>query len=98
MAFSYGGDGYDIAQDNSGANPSLPSYATVSFSGESTYIWGTTNAGLVPLENAAGSGTIAACWYSSTSFDIDLSLTDGRTHQVALYVTNAGGLGAVRRH
>ena len=24
---SYGGDGYDIAKDNSGANPSLPSYA-----------------------------------------------------------------------
>ena len=87
---AYGGDRYDIAQDTSGANPSLPSYAQLSLSGQANYTWGMTFPGLVPLVNSAGSGTIAACWYASTSFNINLSLSGGQTHQVALYVTNAG--------
>ena len=37
---------------------------------------------------AAGNGDIAATWYSSTSFAINIDLTDGQTHQVALYATD----------
>ena len=62
----------------------------MSFSGQANYTWGTTFPGLVPLEDSAGNGTIAACWYASTSFAINLSLSDGQTHQVALDVTNDG--------
>ena len=86
---AYGGDGYDIAQDTSVNNPSLPSYAQVSMTGESNYSWGTTYGDVDPLENAAGTGTIAAFWYSNTTFDININLTDGQAHEVALYETEA---------
>jgi hypothetical protein len=28
---------------------------------------------------------VAACWYSGTTFDIDINLTDDEEHQVAIY-------------
>ena len=31
-------------------------------------------------------GRIAACWYTSSSFNIDVNLTDGATHRIALYL------------
>jgi hypothetical protein len=36
---AYSGDGYDIAQDSSGTDPSLPSYAQVSLSGQFNWTW-----------------------------------------------------------
>ena len=35
----YGADGFYLAQDPSGNNPSLPSYATVALTGNSNYTW-----------------------------------------------------------
>src|SRR5262249_20813394 len=32
------------------------------------------------------SGRIAACWYSFTNYTIDVNFTDGKMHQVALYL------------
>ena len=29
---------------------------------------------------------IASCWYTATSFTVDLNFTDGQAHQVALYL------------
>ena len=37
------------------------------------------------LQDAGGSGRIAACWYSPTSFTVDVNLTDGQTHDLELY-------------
>ena len=85
---AYGSDGYDIAQDTSGTNPSLPSYAQVSVTGASNYTWGTNTGNPFALQNAAGNGDLAAVWYSNTSFDINIDLTDGLTHRVALYATD----------
>jgi hypothetical protein len=81
----YGGDGYDLAADASGANPKLPAYATLSLTGASTYTWGTDTGLPVALRDAAGTGDIAATWYSGSSFDIHIGITDGRAHRVALY-------------
>jgi hypothetical protein len=85
---AYGQDGYDITQDTSGTNPGLPSYAQVSLSGASNWTWGTDTGSPYALENAAGNGDIAATWFSTTSFTINIDLTDGQTHQVALYATD----------
>src|SRR5262249_7906988 len=37
------------------------------------------------LQKAAASDRIAATWYSSTSFTVDINLTDGRTHRLGAY-------------
>jgi hypothetical protein len=82
---AYGGGGYDLEGDASGANPVLPSYARVSLAGASTYTWGTNTGSPYALRNAAGTGDLAATWYSPTSFDIGVNLTDGQAHKVTLY-------------
>jgi hypothetical protein len=82
---AYGADGYDIEGDTSGTNPSLPSYATVSLTGASTYTWGTNTGNPYALKNIASTGDIASTWYSLTSFDIHINITDGQTHKVTFY-------------
>ena len=77
---TYGTQGYDII----GNAASLPSYATVTPSGQSSYTWGATTDPR-GLQDAGGTGRIAACWYSGTSFTVDVNLTDGQTHDLELY-------------
>jgi hypothetical protein len=84
---TYGADGFDIAQDPSGNNPTLPAYATVAITGNANYTWnGSTSDTRALQEAASGStGRLAACWYSGSSFSIDVHLSGGATHQIALY-------------
>ena len=37
------------------------------------------------FKRALGSDRIAAAWYTSYFLDIDINLTDGQTHQLAMY-------------
>ena len=78
---TYGTQGYDII----GATASLPSYATVTASGKSNYTWAASTTALPALETAGGTSRIAACWYSTTSFTVDVDLTDGQVHDLELY-------------
>jgi hypothetical protein len=82
---AYGADGYDIEGDSSGTNPSLPSYASVSLSGATTYTWGTNTGNSSALQNVASTGDIASTWYSFTSFNINVGITDGKSHRVTIY-------------
>jgi hypothetical protein len=59
--------------------------ATVTPSGQATYIWNTNPPDPRALQYASGTSRTAACWYSNTSFSIDVNLTDGRAHDLALY-------------
>ena len=78
----YGADGYSMA-----SGPlSLPSYANLSIAGDSVYIWAPSSTD--PRALVDGSARLAACWFSLTSFTMSLNLTDGNTHQVALYAVN----------
>ena len=77
---TYGSQGYDLINGTS----SLPSYATVTPAGESNYTWSTTTTDPRALEDAGGSGRIAATWFGS-SFTVDVNLTDGQTHDLELY-------------
>ncbi len=78
---TYGSQGYDVI----GSTASLPSYVTISPSGESSYTWASSTTDPRALQVAGGSGRIAATWYSSTSFTVDVDLTDGQVHDLELY-------------
>ena len=80
----YGADGFTINSDAS----SIPAYAQVSFSSNtSNYTWAYPTTATRALQQGTASGRIASTWYDS-SFRIDLNLTDGTTHQIALYVVD----------
>ena len=79
----YGNDGKIIANDLN----SPPSYATVSLSGDTAYTWAASTTDVRALQTASGSSTrIASTYYSSSSFTINVNLTDGNMHRIALYL------------
>jgi hypothetical protein len=77
----YGADGEAIANDSA----NYPGYAQVNFTGASLFTWNSSTSDVRALQKAAASDRIASTWYSSTSFTIDVNLSDGNTHQVGLY-------------
>ena len=86
---SYGGDGYAVA----GAASSFPSYAQVSVASAPTWTWAPATADARALQRPGGSGRLAACWYSASSLTIDVNLTDGQAHRLALHALDWDGLG-----
>jgi len=91
---SYGADGSNII-DNS---VNYPSYAAVTPQGQQSWIWAASSSDPRALQKpSAPSDRIAAAWYSSSSFSIDLNLTDGNSHQMALYFLDWSGSGRVER-
>ncbi|HYW46134.1 MAG TPA: hypothetical protein VE959_24935 [Bryobacteraceae bacterium] len=79
----YGADGYNVINDT----VSYPSYATVTPSGNLAYTWiSSTSDGRALQKASSTTDRIAACWYTGTSFTIDLKFSDTNTHQVALYL------------
>ena len=78
---TYGTQGYEVI----GNATSLPSYATVTPSGQTTYTWASNSTDPRALQDAGGTGRIAAAWYSTTSFTVDVNITDGNTHNLELY-------------
>jgi hypothetical protein len=77
----YGSDGYEVVNDT----VNYPSYAQVSLSNQSLYTWAASTSDVRALQKAATADRIAATWYAESSFDIDINLTDGHTHQVEVY-------------
>ncbi len=79
----YGADGYVI--ENGGNAP--PAYATVALTRDMNYIWAASSLDPRALETASGSASAtAATFFAGSSFNINLNLTDGKTHRVALYL------------
>ncbi|MBZ5723441.1 MAG: SBBP repeat-containing protein [Acidobacteriia bacterium] len=85
----YGSDGLAILNDTI----NYPGYAQVALGGPGTYLWSGSTADVRALQKSAASDRIAPVWFSGSSFTIDVNLTDGKTHQVALYCLDweAGG-------
>ena len=77
---TYGADGYSLAGDGA----TLPSYAQVMLTAP-VYTWDEDTPDTRGLAKPGG-GYLASTWYSGTSFDIGFNLTDGRLHQVSLYL------------
>jgi hypothetical protein len=81
---TYGQGGYFIADDSS----SPASYATVTFGGSSTYTWAPSTTDVrAPLKGGSTTDRIASTYFTSgsNSFTIDVNVTDGKVHQVAVY-------------
>jgi subtilisin family serine protease len=83
---TYGTQGYDLI----GGPASLPSYATITPSGQTLFTWSSNTTDPRALEIPNSTGGIAACWYSTTSFMVDVNLTDGLTHDLELYFLDWG--------
>jgi len=85
----YGADGYNIINDAQ----NYPAYAQVSVTGETPFSWAGSTADARGLQKAASGSTdrIAATWYSDTNFIIDINLTDGQEHRVAVYCLDWDG-------
>ena len=91
----YGAQGYYILGDTSGPNPTYPSYAQVNLlRGNLAAPWAypgdTDTRGLQQI--AGTHRTLSTWWDGNTqglgSIVLDINLTDGLTHQVALYSVN----------
>ncbi len=79
----YGANGQVIA----GGLNNVPSYASLTVTGDSIYTWTTSTTDPRALQTASGSSSrIAAGYYSTSSFTFDLNLKDGSTHRIALYL------------
>src|SRR5207237_1764865 len=77
---------------------SLPSYVTMTASGNSFYAWAPSTADARGLRKAsAPTDRIAACWYSFASMSLDLNFTDSKTHQIALYLLDWDNFGRADR-
>jgi YDG domain/Bacterial Ig-like domain (group 3)/MBG domain (YGX type) len=79
----YGSQGYNVINATNGVH--YPAYATVTPAGNTPYTWAANTNALPALQNPSGSGRIAAAWYASTSFTVDVDLIDGLSHNLELY-------------
>jgi hypothetical protein len=78
----YGASGYDII--NHAAQ--YPSYAVATPGVKRDHLWASSTTDVRALQKPAmATERIAACWYSTNRFEVDLDLRDGLTHRVALY-------------
>jgi hypothetical protein len=78
----YGADGYSIAQEAT----SLPAYAQVSRIGTSDWVWSASPSDARSLQRAGGSNRIAATWYAESVSFVDVTIGDGQSHAVSLYL------------
>jgi hypothetical protein len=80
----YGSDGYVVI----GAGQALPSYAEMSYINGAEHTWVPKTADVQALQEPKGDGRVAAQRAASLHEIIDLNLTDGKSHDVALYMVD----------
>jgi hypothetical protein len=78
---TYGTGGYNVINDS----VNYPAYAQVSMTEGSPFVWAPSTTDGRALQKGTSTDRIAACLYSATVMTVDIRLTDGNTHQVALY-------------
>ncbi|MEO6035314.1 MAG: chitobiase/beta-hexosaminidase C-terminal domain-containing protein [Verrucomicrobiota bacterium] len=79
----YGADGYNVI----GNSTSYPAYAQVSVVGKSDWTWTASTTSDLRCLQKAGTATdrIGASWQATTNFTVSVNITDGKTHQLAMY-------------
>lgn len=80
----YGTEGYNIFNDVAG----YPGYAQVSRIGLAAWTWQTTTDDVRALRKVSAAGRVASAWYDDDTLTINLSITDGKRHQIALYLVD----------
>lgn len=81
---AYGGDGYNVLGDA----PAYPAYASVTPSGNLFWVWTQSTADVRGLQKSVAADRVAATWYTPGTFALDVNLTDGNPHQVAIYAVD----------
>ena len=76
---AFGADGHSIVSDTT----NLPGYAQVAPVGHSTWVWDPAPVDVRALQRSGG-GRVAATWYGET-FDVNVDLSGGQPHEVAIY-------------
>lgn len=80
----YGPDGYSIAN----GMQSVPAYASLVPQNQLNWTWAESTSDSRALETGSSSGRIASTWYAASNFKLDVNLTDGKSHQLALYAVD----------
>jgi hypothetical protein len=78
----FGAQGYTL-MDYASVNPS---YATVTPASKADYVWTDNTTDADALQKPSATDRVAACWYSGSSFNVSVNLTDGQTHKVSFYL------------
>ena len=89
----YGADGFSLANGPA----SLPAYAGVTLSGQAPFTWVAATADVRALQRPGLTDRFAATWFSVTTFNIDVNLTDGLAHQVEVYGVDWDGFARSER-
>ena len=63
----------------------------MTLAGQAAHTWAASTSDGRAVQYPTGGDRIAATWYQSPSFDINVNLTDGQPHQVALYALDWDG-------
>jgi hypothetical protein len=80
----YGSDGYVVV----GASQSLPSYVKMNYVNGAEHIWAPKTMDVQALQDPTGDGRVAAQRAAGLHEIIDLNITDGKPHDVALYMVD----------
>lgn len=78
---TYGQTGYFLV----GAEVKIPPEIILQARRHLSHEWPLTNDVRVLRKSPDSNDRLPSCWFSEASFDIDLNLSDGKTHRVALY-------------
>ena len=84
----YGSEGYSVVGDST----QNPSYVVPSSNGPQN-IWASSTSDVRALQKSSGTDRIAATWFGTPTFSIDLNFTDQAVHQVAIYCLDWDNLG-----
>ncbi len=89
----YGSEGYIVV----GGSSSLPSYAQITPSGKSDWVWQSSTADVrCPQKGGTATDRVAGCWYSAGTFTTDVNFTDGKAHRIAFYALDWDNNGRVQ--
>ncbi len=95
----YGTDGYDVINNPSTTHPNaLPAGVTVTSAGATAYTWANPSTATQALEVPGGASRIAAAWYATTSFTVDVDVTNGQSYNLELYFLDYNGGNARSEH
>src|SRR5262245_25892851 len=89
----YGAQGHSLAQ----IAANLLDFAQLALADQSDMTWTESTTDVRALRKPAGDDRFAAAWHTNAAFTLDLNLSDGKRHQVALYCLDWDQMGRSQR-
>lgn len=85
----YGNEGYNVLSHA----VSYPAYVSPTPSGHLAHTWAASTFDVRALQQVSGSQRVAGVWYTAGSMTVDLPITDGKTHELAVYCLDWDNVG-----